>query len=277
MKLNKFTVLIILLITLIIGIPIIFLNFTPLPGNYANISKTNEKNIKSADVFSKEYISQLEESNSSSVNYLLFNSDHSQTSISFVFKKNIKNFGILKIDLFQDDTLITDKVIINDEKITENAITIVLTEYVSQFNKLRIYSQQNKVININVGQYYLEKYSFPNTPTSKLALNTYHTTDLGNSLEGDFEIIGNKQPVIEVYIPKKIKELNILKQNLILANYDTSNKYTYKYNFTIPEEYFSNNNLSTICFDTVFLNVDTVNNKNKSAIFTDNISLSANK
>lgn len=142
---------------------------------------------------------------------------------------------------------------------------MVLSEYVSHFNKLRIFTNTNETINFNVGQYYLEKYYMSNTTNSKLAVDNFHTIELGNSYEGDFVFTSNEKPIIEVYVPQKFKDLKILEQNLVLTNSDAL-KYSYKYNCTIPEKYFNNIKLSTICFDAVLVGVDTVEKNKKSEL-----------
>lgn len=225
------------------------------------------------DIFSKEYISQLEGSNVSSVNYLLYNKDVGNLPITFIFEKNIKNYNIDKVELFQNSSIVTKNVTTDDEKIDSNKMTIILSEYIKEFNKIRIYTKSAKVVDINVGQYYFDLISIPQNPNNELALDKYHTFDLENSYEGNFEFVGKKLPKIELHIPERLKGLNILQQKLQLTDSDNLNSYKYKYTCTISKEYFKKNNLSTICFDLVFVDATDINKK--STLNTCNVVLAS--
>ncbi len=262
-KIKKFIFVLIVLLVLTLIVGIIYFTYTHLNKNKSNNS----------DIFSKDYISQLGSANTSSVNYLLYNKDVGQLPITFIFKKNVKNYNVERVELLQDNLLVSKKVKTDDEKIDNNKMIIILSEYIKEFNKIRIYTKSGKTVDINVGQYYFDLFSIPENPHNKLALDSYHTLDLENSYEGNFEFVGEKLPKIELYIPDRFKGLNILQQKLQLTDSDNLNRYKYKYTCTIPKEYFKTNNLSTICFDLVF--VDTTDINKKSTLITCNVVLTS--
>lgn len=91
MRLNKYkSIVIISLFVISIGTSVIIRNSTPFINTETSINKSSSVTIDTTDMFSKEYISQLDISNLNSINYLLFNNVLGQIPLSFEFKKMLK-------------------------------------------------------------------------------------------------------------------------------------------------------------------------------------------
>ncbi|WBW99313.1 hypothetical protein [Oceanirhabdus sp. W0125-5] len=189
------------------------------------------------------------------INFLFYDEVSNNKIINLTFNRHFDGQRVERIDLFQNDVFVTDRVSLTINSISGNKLIIVLNEYVEEFNSICIYNSNNEPIFLNVGQYNFEKYNKNDFVSHEdtFKLTSFHTKDMLNSFEGVFEIIGSGDYQIKTYIPKKLKDMNILKE--VISTSD--NEYVYK--CSIDKEYYYKNNLKTINFETLFYHVSNEN------------------
>lgn len=193
---------------------------------------------------------------STSINYLFYDTDINQKSISVPIDEELASNNIVKLECYQDEQWVTDNVLIVQDELSNNVLAFQLLQYVDSFNTVVIETDLGDDITLYVGQFYFEKIDENTLPKDKaLPLKKYWTKDSINKFEGNFEFSGNIDDYMLVLkVPEKLEVLDILKNDFV----QNDNEITYKCNIVAAD--FVNYDLNYINFDTIIKQVDKKNN-----------------
>lgn len=254
---------------IIFGLYLLLINLTLLTGctkdkgfeeNITNLESSDNKENDGNKIISTDY--------KDIVNYLFYDSNNSTKILQVPIDTNLIGTKIISIKCFQDETFKTDNITINEDIISSNILVFELHDYIESFNKLIIETKKDNK-EINVGQYYFEKVPDDTLEDfDKAKLVQYHSKEVLNSFIGDFKLEGNfDKHDIEMIIPTKLQELNIIISTLI------NNNNTFVYECSISDDNFDKNNLKYIYFDSILYQKDRENPNKHYKIFVCQIPL----
>ncbi len=203
------------------------------------------------------------------------NTNYLNKTITLEFFKNISNYKLKKVKLFQNHRAVSGEIQIKDGDVIWNKVTIGLTEFVPEFNRAEFTLAEGKTMILNVGQYYLEKLDYKENvlkDNESYHLNNCTTHEHANRILSEYDFsIGNLSK-LNVKIPNKILELGY-SQNLV-EKYRNKSMVSYKYSGEIPLNYFKQNKITTISYEAIFLQ-DTLDKGIKNFVFQDSFTLEA--
>ncbi|MCE5168291.1 hypothetical protein LQV63_03040 [Paenibacillus profundus] len=142
-------------------------------------------------------------------NYLIYNVliSENQKKLTLSFPYKIETLNIEKMSLMQDS-----KIVLKETPIIgalENKITFKLTEYIPEFNKMKATLENNKIIILDTGQYFLEKFEEFDYPKNNMEVATIIKSHLkfeNGKLISTTVFSKKDESKIELKFPKKIEK-----------------------------------------------------------------------
>lgn len=228
---------------------------------------------KSIVTNSKDEINKLEErahllegDNSKEINYLFYNEASGEKHITFSFHGNYTDTNFGKIELLQDEKIVSNRVLLRDKTINNNGqFIITLPEYVEKFNRVRFFDESNNTIcTLKVGQYMLEKINIPaNVPTEKRwTLDNYVTTENANKYEIELRFVQEQATdsyKYEVTVPRELAKQKILEDKV--DEKVTGHSLDVTYSSQIDLSHFKKNDYVNIAYDLLIVQKDELEEK----------------
>lgn len=235
-----------LTLVLIVSLGFIFLSKYPL-SNYNNASVNDSTLAKD-----------LEGNNAKELNYLFFptsenGTDPSDKLITLFFTKSVVAYKFSKVELLQNGSSVSNKVKISANDTKDNKVQISLSEFVPEFNQTKFTMASGKTITLNVGQFYLEKISYPFDidKDDQCSLKTSNTTELGNSFQGSYTLSSKDKYKLIMLSPKKASETGFTQNTKETTQ--AGEDIAYQYSCSVPLDYFKNHDIKDISFDIAWI------------------------
>lgn len=178
---------------------VIFINGCSTKSENLSIKETSQS-LEQNELYNK--LRNLDVSNE---NHFIYNADSfEKKNITLTFTFAIENLDIDHISLYADkDQVMKDVTIINKE---ENKLVIQLNEFIPYFNNVYIILKNGTDLKLDVGEYYLEKFSmddFSNYKSDLMTIEQYHDSFEKGKYTMYAVITKNDKSKINYILPKK--------------------------------------------------------------------------
>ncbi|MBD7971244.1 hypothetical protein [Paenibacillus gallinarum] len=223
--------------------------------------QSESSDVNTGEKINEECVVQLEGDNIKEINYLFYNEAVDLKHITLSFHQNYteKKFG--KLELLQDNNIVSDNVVLRDTVINNNGqFTISLPEYVERFNQVRFFDEMGSVIfTLRVGQYILEDINIPNNipEENRWALDGYETLEKANEYEIKIKFTQEKSTDAYEYklmVPKELAKQKILEESIEVE--EKGNPLSFTYNSRIDIPYFKKNDYVNIAYELLIIQQD---------------------
>jgi hypothetical protein len=192
-----------------------------------------------------EYIRQVRIRENS---YFIFNShDDSPQKIKISFPYRIEGLNIKKASL-----LLNNEVVLENMKITlinENELTVNIN-FIPEFNAIEVLLEDGKIVRLNPGQYYFEKFEEENLNDFEkqiLEVRNFHLKFKNGHLLADVILPQDNNSKIEYLLPSHIRKYA---SDLKFSHHKTDdNSVQYTLEANISHDILLKNNLDSITFD----------------------------